>query len=268
MADIAQLHRRALDETRSVVAGTERGQWADTTPCDGWDVQALLSHLVSGNLWAAELGSGRTIEEVGDRLDGDVLGNDALAAYDASAKAAAAAFEAPGALDAPCGVSYGPVPRFGVRRSPFHRCPDSRMGPGNPRRGGTTLDPELVDAAYRLLQDQADMVRASGMFGEDILVPAGVGLSEATAPRSSVAKAEDIACDFVASAATAEDIACDFAASAATAGRRPEVGFRGLFPLCQLAAGQREQAPLVVRRAKTGSELGQVCRRLGSLSVH
>ena len=35
--------------------------------------------------------------------------------------------------------------------------------------------PELVDAAYRLLQDQADMVRASGMFGEDILVPAGVG---------------------------------------------------------------------------------------------
>ena len=96
MADIARLHRRALDETRSVVARTDRAQWANTTPCEGWDVQALLNHLVSGNLWAAELGSGHTIEEVGDRLDGDVLGNDALAAYDASAKAAAATFEAPG----------------------------------------------------------------------------------------------------------------------------------------------------------------------------
>jgi len=90
MADIAQLHRRALDETRSFVARIDRAQWADATLCDGWDVQALLNHLVSGNLWAVELGSGHTIEEVGDRLDGDVLGNDALAAYDASAKAAAA----------------------------------------------------------------------------------------------------------------------------------------------------------------------------------
>jgi hypothetical protein len=39
----------------------------------------------------------------------------------------------------------------------------------------STLDPELVDAAYELLQDQADMVRASGMFGNDLAVPANAG---------------------------------------------------------------------------------------------
>jgi uncharacterized protein (TIGR03086 family) len=39
-----------------------------------------------------------------------VLGGDPLSAYDASAQVAAAAFEAPAALDAPCAVSYGPVP--------------------------------------------------------------------------------------------------------------------------------------------------------------
>jgi uncharacterized protein (TIGR03086 family) len=65
---------------------------------------------VSGNLWAAELTAGRTIDEVDDRLDGDVLGDDPLGAYDASATAAAAAFELPSTLDAPCAVSYGPVP--------------------------------------------------------------------------------------------------------------------------------------------------------------
>jgi hypothetical protein len=47
---------------------------------------------------------------VGDRLDGDVVGNDALAADEKSATLAAATFEAPGALAAPCAVSYGPVP--------------------------------------------------------------------------------------------------------------------------------------------------------------
>ena len=39
----------------------------------------------------------------------------------------------------------------------------------------TTLDPELVDAAYEILRAEADMVRASGMFGEDRAVPADAG---------------------------------------------------------------------------------------------
>ena len=54
-------------------------------PCDQWDVRALVSHLVSGNLWAAELAAGKSIEEVGTCLDGDLLGTDPLGAYDASA---------------------------------------------------------------------------------------------------------------------------------------------------------------------------------------
>jgi uncharacterized protein (TIGR03086 family) len=175
MANITEFHRRALEDTRSVVAGIDRVQWADASPCDGWDVRALLNHVVSGNLWAAELGSGRTIEEVGNRLDGDVLGDDALAAYDASANAATATFGAPGALDAPCAVSYGPVPGSVYAGHRFIDVLIHGWDLATATGQDATLDPELVDAAYRLLQDQADMVRASGMFGEDILVPVGVG---------------------------------------------------------------------------------------------
>jgi uncharacterized protein (TIGR03086 family) len=175
MANIAQLHRKALEETRSVVAGIDRVQWANATPCHRWDVQALLNHLVSGNQWAAELGSGRTIEEVGNRLDGDVLGDNALAAYDTSAEAAEATFEAPGALDAPCAVSYGPVPGAVYAGHRFVDVLIHGWDLATATDQDATLDPELVDAAYNLLQDQAGMVRRSGMFGEDILVPAGVG---------------------------------------------------------------------------------------------
>src|SRR6516225_3393562 len=72
--------------------------------------RGLVNHLVAGNLWAAELAAGGTIEGVGSRLDGDLLGDDPAAAYAASASASAAVFRRPGALDAPCAVSYGPVP--------------------------------------------------------------------------------------------------------------------------------------------------------------
>src|SRR5215469_6421703 len=72
MSDIAELHAQALDQTGRVVAGIKPDQLRAGTPCDGWDVHALLNHLVAGNLWAAELGAGATIEGVGDRLDGNV----------------------------------------------------------------------------------------------------------------------------------------------------------------------------------------------------
>ena len=176
MENIAQLHRQSLDETRSVVSHIAREQWSAATPCEGWDVQTLLNHLVSGNLWAAELAAGATIEEVGDRLDGDLLNGDALAAYEASAKAAAAAFEAPGAMEAPCAVSYGPVPGSVYAGHRFVDVLIHGWDLAVATDQDTTLDPVLVSAAYELLRSQADMVRGSGMFGNDLEVPADAGV--------------------------------------------------------------------------------------------
>ncbi len=166
--DIAELHRRALEATGKILASIAPGQWAAPTPCAGWDVRALVSHLVSGNLWAAELSAGKTIEDVGDRLDGDLLGADPRRAYDASAAAAAAAFGAAGALEARCAVSYGPVPGSVYAGHRFldvliHGW-DLAVASGQ----DTTLDPILVDACTDVVTPQADLLRASGQFGEQI----------------------------------------------------------------------------------------------------
>jgi hypothetical protein len=67
-------------------------------------------------------------------------------------------------------------PGFGIRRPALDRFPDPTDGTWPPPLAGTPPDPELVDAAYRLLREQADMVRASVMFGEDLPVPAGAGV--------------------------------------------------------------------------------------------
>ncbi len=171
MTDIAARHRDALAATRKVVAGIDRRQWSDPTPCADWNVGELLNHVVSGNWWAAELAGGATIDQVGSRLDGDQLGDDPLDAYDRSSEVAAAAFEAPGALDAPCAVSYGPVPGsvYAGHRfiDVFIHGWDLAVATGQDR----TLDAPLVDACWAVVEPQAELLRGSGMFGDDISLP-------------------------------------------------------------------------------------------------
>jgi len=176
--DMAELHRRALEATGRIVANVAPRQWTAPTPCAAWDVHALVNHLVAGNLWAAELAGGRTVEEVGDRLDSDLLGTDPRRAYDASAAAASAAFAAPGALETPCAVSYGPV-SGAVYAS--HRFLDVLIHGWDlavSTDQDTMLDPALVDACHEVAAPQADVLRASGVFGERIEPP---GSSDAQA---------------------------------------------------------------------------------------
>jgi uncharacterized protein (TIGR03086 family) len=171
MLDIAGLHRSALNATRPIVAGVRPEQWTAPTPLE-WDVRALVNHVVAGNLWAAELAAGRSIDDVGDSLDGDVLDGDPLAAYDASVQAAAAAFEAPGALDAPCAVSYGPVPGSVYAGHRFidvliHGW-DLAVATGQ----DATIDADLVEACLAVVEPQAEQLRASGSFGDQVRIPA------------------------------------------------------------------------------------------------
>ena len=173
MSDIAELHAQALGQTGRIVAGINPGQWQAGTPCAGWDVHALLNHLVAGNLWAAELAAGATIEDVGDRLDGDMLGADPAASYATSAAAAAAAFRGPGALDAPCAVSYGPVPGSVYAG---HRFLDVLVH-GWDLAVATGQDPELDPAHLRacraVIEPQVAAFRAAGVFGDEQPVPPG-----------------------------------------------------------------------------------------------
>lgn len=170
---IAKLHEEALATTRVTVAGIAPGQWDLVTPCEGWTVRELLNHVVAGNWWAAELASGRTIADVGSRLDGDVLGADPLGAYDGSADAAVAAFAAPGAMEAPAAVSYGPVPNSVYAGHRFldvlvHGW-DLAVATGQ----ATDLAPDLVEACWeQVVEPQLAGLQASGAFGTAVEVPA------------------------------------------------------------------------------------------------
>jgi uncharacterized protein (TIGR03086 family) len=169
--DIVALHRQALESTRRFVAGVNATQWSAPTPCEGWDVRALLNHVVSGNLWAVELAGGQTIAEVGDRFDGDLLGNDPLGAYEASAEPAGGVFAVPGALDASCAVSYGPVPGSVYAGHRFIDVLIHGWDLATATHQDATLDAPLVAGCWAVIEPQAGLLKASGMFGTDVDVP-------------------------------------------------------------------------------------------------
>ncbi|MGW4893228.1 TIGR03086 family metal-binding protein [Kitasatospora sp. NPDC004240] len=102
-------YEEALDEFGSRVRLVAPGQWGDPTPCTEWSVRDLVNHLTAEQLWVPELLMGATIGEVGDRFDGDVLGDDPVAAWTTAAQAAADAFRVPGSTGLTVHLSYGEV---------------------------------------------------------------------------------------------------------------------------------------------------------------
>ena len=171
--ELPSVHERALEHTARYVAGVKEEQWDAPTPDEEWDVRTLVNHVVSGNFWVAPLVEGKTIEEVGDRYDGDLLGDDPVAAYQQSAKEAAAAVNAPGAMQASCAVSYGPVPG---EVYVGHRFIDVLIHGWDLAKAtgqDTTLPADLVEAAFEVVEPQRDLLAASGMFGSDVKVPEG-----------------------------------------------------------------------------------------------
>ena len=110
MNEQQEAYARAVADFTEKVHAIGPDQWTNPTPCTEWDVRALVNHLTYENLWVPELIGGRTVAEVGDRFDGDVLGDDPVGAWDRSAEGAIAAVAADGALDRTVDTSGGPTP--------------------------------------------------------------------------------------------------------------------------------------------------------------
>jgi uncharacterized protein (TIGR03086 family) len=155
-----------------------RDQWPDPTPDAGWDVRALVNHVLNEDLWAPPLLHGMTIAEVGDRFDGDQLGDDPQAAWAEAAAASVAAVSEPGALDRTVHVSFGDI--SGREYVSQLTCDHLIHGWDLARAIGADerLDPDLVDFAYEFLSPQVDGWRSAGAFGPRVAVPTGATRAE------------------------------------------------------------------------------------------
>ncbi|MBT2397135.1 TIGR03086 family protein [Streptomyces sp. ISL-100] len=99
-------HSEALALFGGHVHAVRENQWQAQTPCTDWSVRDLVNHLTLEQLWVPPLVTEqRTIDEVD--IEGDVLGDDPMAAWDRAADDAREALAAPGALERTVELSYG-----------------------------------------------------------------------------------------------------------------------------------------------------------------
>ncbi|MGW8374325.1 TIGR03086 family metal-binding protein [Streptomyces sp. ODS28] len=151
-------------------------QWEGQTPCEEWSVRDLLNHLTSEHFWAPHLLRGETLEQVGDRYDGDVLGEDPVDAWARASAGSWRAFHTDGALDGRVHVTGGTTPaeEYGWQMTTdlaVHGWDLARgigAGPGQ-----QVIDEELARTLYERVAPQAESWASLGIFAPPVTPPEG-----------------------------------------------------------------------------------------------
>jgi uncharacterized protein (TIGR03086 family) len=107
---LIDLYRDSVAAFAEKVTKVAPDQWHAPTPCEDWDVRTLVNHVVSEQRWSVPLLAGATIAEVGDRFDGDLLGDDPVGNAAEAARGADAAVAEPGAMERIVHLSFGDFP--------------------------------------------------------------------------------------------------------------------------------------------------------------
>ena len=169
--DIAELHRRSVEVFDGLVRRIGAASWGDATPCSEWTVRDLVNHLTNENMWAEALFGGKTIAEVGDAFDGDVLGDDPVASWERASRGALARMGEPDAMDRPVELSRGPVPGRDYAVELFA---DHVMHSWDLAKGigvDDVIDPALVVPAKGWFAGVEDAYRSVGSIAERPPIP-------------------------------------------------------------------------------------------------
>lgn len=176
--DLVTAYRRSLAGFTRRVARVGPGQWSAPTPCVDWDVRTLTNHLVGEDRWAVPLLAGVTLAEVGDRFDGDLLGDDPAATAAEAAREAEAAVIAPGALDRTVHLSFGDAPAseyvYQLLADHLVHSWDLAVAIGADSR----LDPDALGVCADWFASREEMYRAGGAIGARVPVPESAGAQD------------------------------------------------------------------------------------------
>lgn len=143
-------------------------EWSQTPEPTLLDVVAAHAY---DEAWVPDVLAGRTIDEVGDKYGGDLLGGDPLESYDRLNDAATVAVNRPIDPDDVVHLSYGdfPVTTYLEHISTYRAFQAWSIA----KHIGLdySLPPELVDALYEIVVPQIDDWRTMGVFGPAVDVP-------------------------------------------------------------------------------------------------
>lgn len=165
---VTDLHRRSVEGFVARLDALEpqgADAWGGPTPCEDWDVRALVNHVVNEDLWTVPLMEGATMDEVGDRFEGDLLGDDPLMIARSACEMAIVAAASGVVAGRTVHLSFGDAPadEYAHQLAADHIVHgwDLAVATG----GDTAIDPELVEACATWFVDREDMYRSAGVIG-------------------------------------------------------------------------------------------------------
>lgn len=171
--DVLARFEAAVDTFDERIHQVPADRWSAPTPCTGWDVRAVVNHVVGEQLWVGPLIEGRTIAEVGDVYDGDLLGQDPCAAWHHASGLAHAAMSAEGALGRTVHLSYGDESAVGyceqMTFDALIHAWDMARGAGLDDR----LPADLVEWASGWVVPMIGPMKGAGLFASAPEVPPG-----------------------------------------------------------------------------------------------
>ncbi|HEX5969566.1 MAG TPA: TIGR03086 family metal-binding protein, partial [Intrasporangium sp.] len=162
--DLNTLYHRTVETWVDRVNAVPSGAWGEPTPCREWDVRSLVNHVTGEDLWTDPLMRGATIAEVGDRFDGDLLGDDpvgrSLAAAGKAVRTVAETLPAHGTVH----LSYGEesMDEYIHQLAADHLVHgwDLAVATGSDPR----LDPHLVKEVATWFADKEQLYRQGGVI--------------------------------------------------------------------------------------------------------
>ena len=171
MSPLVDFYRRSQQEFDARVQLVKEDQWDRPTPCTEWSVRDLVNHIVYENVWTPPLMEGQTIEQVGDKFEGDLLGNDPVAAWNEASAAALSSVQADGALERTVHLSFGDVPGREYVEQLFNDHVIHAWDLARAIGADDELDPELVEILFAGAKPREDALKQTGVFGDKVEVP-------------------------------------------------------------------------------------------------
>ena len=176
--DLNTLYHRTVEAWADRVNAVGPDQWDRPTPCRDWTVSDLTNHVVGEDLWTAPLVNGSTIADVGDRFDGDLVGDDPVrAALDAAMEATTVV-----AQRLPEGgtvqLSYGEEQ---LTEYVYQLATDHLVHAWDLARAvgvDATLDAECVATVRAWFGDREDTYRSGGAIGPRVPLPDGASAQD------------------------------------------------------------------------------------------
>lgn len=163
--DLNTLYHRSVECWAHRVNEVKDDQWDAPTPCRDWNVRELVNHVTGENLWTGPLMRGSTIEEVGDRFDGDLLGDSPIPTALTAAREAIGIVAEILPSQGTVHLSYGEekMGEYVHQLAADHLIHAWDLAAAT--NGDTRLDPPLVHEVATWFADREDLYRQAGIVG-------------------------------------------------------------------------------------------------------